>query len=380
MPQFYEILVQARDQASGTFRKVAQEAESASRRVSRASEQQTGLRGLKQQFGEDSAFGLGAKTLAGAGAVAGISVATRLVGDFSEAVRDGIKAYRAGEKSGMELADEFLKAVPVIGGLFRAGDALVESMLELAGANDEFRASQLRAAQANEQMLRRREERKAEEAADKSFADIEAELDERGSRRGMKPEDMERARLFDQLQRDYEQINRVAEQLKKSDPLNVAGGVIAGELKLKADEDYKNAVAELEFKQKQDRDAKQAELDKKAEGERLKQARDAAKAFGNFAGGLFDGAADGVGWLGKLFGGKGAKSGGVADPTFGLQQSARLTGVQSSGGRVNIPEQQLAEQKRQGGLLEEISNFMEKVADAAKAGGVTFANLKGAQS
>lgn len=81
----------------------------------------SGLTGLKKSLGEDSAFGLGVKTLAGAGAIAGVGLLARGLADVTGKAAQLKAEFEAGKKSAGEVADELARSVPVLGQIYTAG-------------------------------------------------------------------------------------------------------------------------------------------------------------------------------------------------------------------------------------------------------------------
>ena len=90
---------------------------------------QTGglLKQLKAGFGEESGLGLAMKTMAGAGAVAGISMIGNAVREATGKAVELRDAFNAGKISAAELPGEIAKSLPIVGG-FASG---MENVLEL---------------------------------------------------------------------------------------------------------------------------------------------------------------------------------------------------------------------------------------------------------
>jgi hypothetical protein len=78
------------------------------------------LRDLRDALGSRSTFGLAVKTLAGAGAVAGIGLAVNQVAEFGQKLGDLAGAEQTGAKFAGEIREEFLRSIPIVGRLVDA--------------------------------------------------------------------------------------------------------------------------------------------------------------------------------------------------------------------------------------------------------------------
>lgn len=114
--QSIDIRVRARDEASATFKKVAQEAK----------KELGGLKGLKGALGEESALGNTFKAVRGAGAVAGLTLGATVLRDAATAAADLRSQLDAGEISAGEMTERLMGILPVVGQFWQAGRAVRE--------------------------------------------------------------------------------------------------------------------------------------------------------------------------------------------------------------------------------------------------------------
>lgn len=270
MPSFYQVLIQARDEASGTFQKVAREAEKASRAVDRASAPRAGLSGLKSQFGEDSQFGLAAKTAVGAGALAGVSIASNALGDFGEAVRDASRAYRSGEKTMDQVVAELAKGLPVLGGVFRAADAFADVILESTESFKAFAADQKANAAAEAERKRMAGVRAEQDRVTQGFADFDA---------GLKDPQTAAERRTAQFDAEMRRLDELEKRDLASDPSGGGARAMQRRVELQEElaEDLKKIEADEQRQREQafkDHEKRIADIQAQANEQRLRNAGD----------------------------------------------------------------------------------------------------------
>jgi hypothetical protein len=85
-----------------------------------------GLSGVKSLLGEESGAGMALKALRGAGAVAVVGLVTRMLADSTGKAAELSKELRSGAKGAGDVADELLRALPVIGNIYTAGQNIRE--------------------------------------------------------------------------------------------------------------------------------------------------------------------------------------------------------------------------------------------------------------
>ncbi len=78
------------------------------------------LRGLAGTFGRGSVFTLAAKTLAGGGALMGLSYATRAFEEFSGKFRDTLKAFDSGKADALDIGAAIVSIIPGVESLSKA--------------------------------------------------------------------------------------------------------------------------------------------------------------------------------------------------------------------------------------------------------------------
>lgn len=81
-------------------------------------------KGLKQTFGEESGFGMLAKGLVGAGAVAGITAMSRAIQNTAKEVEELNEKWALGQLTVGKYRTEVMKLIPVFGSAFSAGEEL----------------------------------------------------------------------------------------------------------------------------------------------------------------------------------------------------------------------------------------------------------------
>lgn len=81
-------------------------------------------KGLKQTFGEESGFGLFAKGLVGAGAVAGITAMSRAIQNAAKDVQELNQKWELGQLTVGKYRTEVMKLIPVFGSAFAAGEEI----------------------------------------------------------------------------------------------------------------------------------------------------------------------------------------------------------------------------------------------------------------
>lgn len=401
MAQLYEILVQARDEASKTFDRVADNAVRASRKVEAAT-QEGGLRGLKRQFGEESTLGLGVKTLMGAGALAGVGMLSNALGDAAEKMAELSKKYMEGKVSGKEMFGSIIEGIPIFGDLTRAVGGTGEALLELLGVYQKMRdltfAEEIGSARLNPEVARRK-------AIEQSVADGAAAFDARqaaamaeGS--GANPADAAIARREAQYQQELREIESLRVRQAAADPTRDFRNE-AIEREIKAEQDYQADIREIrqraddaesarrmqakekahtDFQKRRDEAlAEEAEQQEKeaqqqmAHTERMAKIREAVSGAGNYVNRAID-------FLGSIRGGPGAGNaadGGRVDPSFSLNESRQLTGVRGSSPAEDIPRKQFEEVKKQTDVLADVKAGIDAIVAAAQNGKVLFANLRG---
>lgn len=79
------------------------------------------LKNVKGQLGEESALGGAFKALKGAGAVAGLALASNALRDATGRAVELRDALNSGAMSAGEVADQMARALPVVGGIYAAG-------------------------------------------------------------------------------------------------------------------------------------------------------------------------------------------------------------------------------------------------------------------
>lgn len=438
MPQLYEILVSARDEASRTFDRVADNAAKASKRVSASAaaayendtrafhaflarervaelnrtqkEAAAGggglLKGLKSQFGEESSLGLGVKTLLGAGAVAGVSALTGALANAAENMAELSKKYTEGKVSGEDMFASIVKGIPILGDLKRTVDATGDAMLEFIGVSKQVRdltfAEELGGARFNPETARR-------EAQERSAADAAAAFDARqaAEAKGGSPVDQAIARREAQFQQELREIESLREKQAAADPTRDFQSETL-DRQIKAEQDFQADVREIRQKADDVESTRRVQAKEKARADfqkrrdealaeeaqqqaqearqladhtdRMARIREAANDAVSGAGGFLNSA---INFLGSIRGGPGARdplTDGPVDPSFSLNESRRLTGVRGQSPTQDVPRQQFEEAKKQTDVLETVAGFMGELLERAKAGNVLFANLRGSSN
>lgn len=84
----------------------------------------SGVKRLDEQFGESSRLKKFLDIGMGAGAVAGIAMASRIMGDLAQRADELAQALRKGEIAAEELPGELLKSLPIVSDLYRAMEAV----------------------------------------------------------------------------------------------------------------------------------------------------------------------------------------------------------------------------------------------------------------
>lgn len=370
MPSFYEILIQARDEASPVFSRVSQNAKRAAVDVDRASSSQGGLRGLKAAFGEESGFGLGVKTLAGAGALAGVGLAANLFADFGDSVKNLTKEYQAGTKSAKDVSIALIEGLPIIGGFVRGASSLTEAFIETTEGMKSFRALQREA----EFIEQDRQDRRDRAGRGTLFQDALGAFD-RGANAPTDAEGRRRAQ-FDAENRELDRLQKLADA---ADPTGVNNNRIL-ERRLDAQKRLDADLAELRRKAMSDELlAAERGIVEQVEAER--QAREKAEKDDAARASAREELAtmrkeDRLALRAK---GLRAELAGIAlkesradaargDPIFGLQESRRLTGVQ---GAKSSADELVAEARKQREAIEKqlarIEQQQEDIADIARA-------------
>lgn len=79
------------------------------------------LDGLKKGLGEESAFGGMFKIFKGAGAVAGLALASRLLSESTGKAAELVAEFRDGQKSAGDIAEELWQSTPILGDIRKAG-------------------------------------------------------------------------------------------------------------------------------------------------------------------------------------------------------------------------------------------------------------------
>lgn len=131
-----DVVLRARDETKAGF-------ESAKR------SQKSFVDSMKTTLGEGSAFGNFGKIAAGAGAVAGVTMLARVIGDAADNATALVARFRDGQLSARELTGELLRQVPVLGTLVKSADSLGALYTEVTGGMSDARM-QLALAQAKQ--------------------------------------------------------------------------------------------------------------------------------------------------------------------------------------------------------------------------------------
>jgi hypothetical protein len=121
------------------------------------------FKSLKSRFGEDSAFGLAAKTAIGAGAVAGVGVITNALESATHKAVDLRNQFSQGKIDALGFADGLARSIPIIGDIYGSFSNVVELLdggklrarqfAEEAAALDRLAASREASFKATEQAI-----------------------------------------------------------------------------------------------------------------------------------------------------------------------------------------------------------------------------------
>lgn len=91
-------------------------------------ESESVLKNLKKKLGEDSGFGLAIKSLAGAGAVAGIGLAAQKFEQMTSAISDAATKLRSGQIGYSEYVGELVKSIPIFGNVVSGIENITEAI------------------------------------------------------------------------------------------------------------------------------------------------------------------------------------------------------------------------------------------------------------
>jgi hypothetical protein len=100
------------------------------------------IKKIKSKFGEESVLGNLAKTLVGAGAVAGIGLAANKFAQMGAAVESAATRFRAGQISYSQYVSELVKSVPIIGDVISGIESIGEAITGAKAKADAVRAAQ----------------------------------------------------------------------------------------------------------------------------------------------------------------------------------------------------------------------------------------------